>query len=194
MNRRERTLVMATMIAGLAAALVWGYARLVDAKDAAATSARNLAECERLAGRIESERGTPAPVATAAATARGAGGGVQPADVSRRIEAAAEVAELPEDSIERIEPGLPRRLGDGPFLERPTTVELRGVALDQLFTFLHALAAEEGAPLGLKTLRLAAPPGAAGPVDEWNVESTLTQTTYAPKDPAARRASAASSR
>lgn len=180
MNRRERTLVLATVIAGVLAGAAWGYARLAGAADAAASAARAFGDCERLARRIDAARGEGQPADVEASTR---GGGATSPDLSRRIEAAARAADLPKDRV--VEPGPPRRLGDGPFMEHPTGVQLRGVDLRQLFTFLHALASAD-ARVGIKNIRLTIAPGDAS-TDRWNVDGTLTQTIYSPKDPPAQR-------
>lgn len=168
MTARERKLVSAVAAAGLAGCLAWGGVRLVAARDAATSAARALADCQRLARRIEAARG-PA--------------GSSDAEVARTIESAAKAAELPDESVERIEPGSPKRLGDTPFVEQPTTVELRDVELRQLFRFLHALAAAEGpgAPgVGLKDIRLTAPASPTADRDVWSVQGTVTHRMYAP--------------
>jgi hypothetical protein len=77
------------------------------------------------------------------------------------------------------------RVAHGPLLERPTVVQLRGVTLRQLFTFLHATATGRSR-LGLKQIRLSAP-AAADTGDKWSVEATLAQLVRAPADDAAVR-------
>lgn len=168
MTARERKLVSAVAVAGVAGCLAWGGVRLVAARDAAASAARALADCERLARRIEA--------------ARGAGGSTD-SEVVRMIESASKTAQLPDESFERVESGFPKRLGDTPLVEQPTTVELRDVELRQLFRFLHALAAPEGpgAPgVGLKDIRLTAPAGPTADRDVWSVQGTVTHRMYAP--------------
>src|SRR5688500_2953764 len=103
MTVRERRLVSAVTVAGLAGCLAWGGVRLVAARDAAASAARALADCESLARRIETARG-PA--------------GSSDAEVARMIESAAKAAQLSDGSVEHIEPGSPKRIGDTPFVER----------------------------------------------------------------------------
>ena len=172
MTRRERTLVTATVAAALLGGTLWGYARLVAAREAAGVAARNLEECRRLAARIG-----PTPVEAAP---EGTADGKAEDDVIRRIESSARSADFPESSIERIEPAPPERVGDGPFLKRPTVVQLRGVTLRQLFTFLHAAGAGRSR-LGVDQIRLSAPASAAdGAGDTWSVDATLTQLVRAP--------------
>jgi hypothetical protein len=174
MNRRERTLVLATLAAGLLGGTLLGYARLVTARDAATLAAEDLAECRRLAARL----GPPIALAAAPSTAP-SDEDVVNEEVIRRIESSARSAELPADGIERIEPASPQRVGaDGAFVERPTVVEFGGVTLRQLFTFLHAANTGRG-NLGLKQIRLSAP-AEADTGDRWSVEATLTQLVRAP--------------
>jgi hypothetical protein len=183
MTRRERTLAVAAVAAGLAGCLAWGGVRVVTARDGAAASARALADSERLARQIEAARGPAAP------------GGAR--EVARRFGAAARAAGLAEGSVARVEPGTPARLGDTPFIEHPTAVELRDVSLQQLFALLHALAADDaagGPRVRLRDIRLTAPardvtaaPGDDGAADVWAVRGTLTYRAYVPpEDPDAR--------
>ena len=174
MTRRERTLLAVILAsAGVLGGIAWGGARLGSARRAAESAAATLAECERIARRIEAAR----------APAEASPGQAGTPQMARLIAAAEEAAELPEGTIARIEPGPPRRLGDGPFLEHSTRVELRGVDLRQLFTFLHALAAaaKEGRGVGLKDIRLTAAAPGDGPAEAWSVDGTLTHTSYEPK-------------
>lgn len=169
MTARERKLVSAVAVAGLAGCLAWGGVRLVAGRDAATSAARALADCQRLARRIEAARGP------AGSTDAGV----------RMIESAAKTAQLPDESVERIESGSPKRLGDTPFIEQPTAVELHDVELQQLFMFLHALAAVEGPGargVQLKEIQLTAPAGAAAGRDVWSVQAMLTHRTYSPVD------------
>jgi hypothetical protein len=191
---RQTRLGLATIAAGLVLALMWGYTRLSESRGAALEAAADLARCRQLAGRIEALRRRPA---VADAREREAN------DLARRIERAAEEAEFPDGSIERIEPEPARRVGESPYKEKPTHVRLRKVTLRELFTFLHALSSDGtddvevsddgGSPaapppapspgLRVRSIHLSAPPGEQAP-DGWTVEATLAHLVYDPKAPA----------
>jgi hypothetical protein len=178
MTPRERSLVRTAVAAALLGGVMWGYVRLTAARDAAAGAAASLAECRRLAAAVESRRGPGAVVVAGAEEPRAT-------ELIKRIESAAKAAGFPQDGIERIQPGSPRRLsGDDTLFEKPTDIQLRDVTLRQVFTFLHAVGGGGGAGkpgLQLKDVRLTAPsPGDTG--DRWSVEGTLTYLVRAPED------------
>ena len=162
MTGRERSLILAAVL-GLLGAILWGAIRLADARTAAASAAADLAECRRLAAQIEAQR---APGAAALAREP------QEAELIRRIESAARIAEFSQSSVERIVPGAAQRVGESDLTEKSTIVELKGVTLRQLFAFLHTLGTGRSS-LNLKQIRLSVPsPEDTG--DRWSVETTLT--------------------
>lgn len=165
MTRRERTLIFATVISALGAASLWGYAQLVDARDTAVAAAADRAECARLAPQILARRaGSAGPViATREPRAE---------EVIRRIESAAKTAAFPEASIERIAPQPLRQADDSPYQEASTTVDLAGVTLRQLFTFLHVVGTEKPG-LAMKNIHLSTSRN-DDTSDRWSVETTLT--------------------
>jgi hypothetical protein len=189
---RQDRLVLAAVAGGLLLAVLWCYSRLSASRDAAASAASDLADSRGLAERIEGLRRRPAFAGA---------GDPRAADVSRRIEQAAQAAGFADGSLERIAPEPPRRLergtGLGPvnhgldaratqYKEVPTRVTLRRVTMRQVFAFLHALGAEAPAPaappLGLKTIHLTAP-RADEASDDWGVEATLTHLVHDPTVP-----------
>ena len=174
-STRQNRLVLAATAAALVLAMLWGYRRLSDSRDAAIAAAAELAECQALSGRIESLRHRPAVADVREARAT---------DVSRRVEQAARDAEFAEGSLERIEPEPPRRVGDTAYKEVPTQLRLRRVTLRQVFAFLHAVGNDGpgGPPLRLKSVRLSAPRGEEA-TDLWAVEATLVYLVYDPKAP-----------
>jgi hypothetical protein len=184
--RRDR-LVLAVLVAGGLLALLWSGSRLSDSRRSAAGAAGDLGACRDLAMRVEALRRRPAVAE---------GHGLGESDLHRRIAAAAGVAELPAESLGRIESEPSRRVGETPYREDATRVYLHRVTLRQLFTFLHALAAGRagdpagtagaaaaapaGSGLRVKSIRLSAPRGEeAG--DRWAVETTLAYLVYDPR-------------
>jgi hypothetical protein len=175
LSTRQNRLVLVATAAGLVLAMLWGYRRMSDSRDAANTAAAELAECQALAGRIESLRSRPAVAGVREARST---------DVSRRVEQAARDAEFADGSLERIEPEPPRRVGDTEYKEVPTQLRLRRVTLRQVFAFLHAVGNDEagGPPLRVRSVRLSAPRGEEA-TDLWAVEATLVYLVYDPKAP-----------
>src|SRR5690349_11613987 len=105
-----------TVAVAILGAVLWCYMRLSDARASASAAAQDLADCQTLATRITALRRLPAVAGTAELGA---------SDLSRQIEQAAKRAEFPEDSIERIEPEPPRRVGETNYREVATQVRLR---------------------------------------------------------------------
>ena len=173
-STRQNRLVLAATAAGLVLAMLWGSRRQSDSRDAALAAAAELAQCQTLAGRIESLRRRPAVADVREARAT---------DVSRRVEQAAREAEFTDGSLERIEPEPPRRVGDTAYKEVPTQLRLRRVTLRQVFAFLHAVGNDAGGPpLRVRSVRLSAPRGEEA-TDLWAVEATLVYLVYDPKAP-----------
>jgi hypothetical protein len=164
MTPRERTLMFATLLAAALGAVLWSYIRLADARAAAQASADAVADCSRLASRIASQRGGGVPIPSSREP--------ESQELIKRIESGAKSAGFTEASIDSIEPGEAQPLEDAPYNQLPTTVQLRGVTLQQLFTFLHAVGTGKSG-LQLKHIRLStAEPNDPG--DRWSVETTLT--------------------
>lgn len=175
------------LIVMLLGAAAWSHGRYVQAKNAAQAATADLLESQALAQRVEklTER---APVALA--------GELQISALAGAIEQAASTAQLPIAGVLRINPQAPRRVGDTPYLQKPTDVSLRSVTLQQLIGFLHALSADRSnlwpTELSLSAPRaVAASPSARGPgagpaeqSDRWDADLTLSYLIYSP--PAAR--------
>ncbi len=169
-NTFKRPFMAGTIAVALLAAVVWSCLRLADARAAALAAGQDAGDCRALAARIDLLRRQPA---VAGAQELGA------SDLSRQIEQAARTAHFPEDSIERIEPESPRRVGETNYREVPTQVRLRRVSLQQVFTFLRCLSADspQSSGLHLRSIRLSAPRGEETS-DRWSAESTLTYMIY----------------
>jgi len=81
----------------------------------------------------------------------------------------------PKKSIKSIIPGLPKQLGDTPYYEKNTTLELTSVDLKQLVTFLHKVI-EQRPSLKLKSIRLVVE---ARLTDRWAATVTITAVARA---------------
>jgi hypothetical protein len=165
----KNRLMVGTIIIAVLLAMGWSYEQLTDSRAAEFSARQDLADCRQMVDQIQSLRQRPAVAGT---TALGA------ADLSRRIENAAGIANFADGCIVRIDPEPARRLGETNYLEMPTLLELRHVTLQQTFTFLHSLSGE----LAVHDIRLTAPRGEETG-DRWTVETTLTYTVYSPKVP-----------
>jgi hypothetical protein len=139
------------------------------ARDRSVHAIQDAALCQHLADRIIALQSKPA-IAGSAALAQD--------NLSRRIEAAVRGAGVAGEDLASIEPDPPVRAGDSPYLEKPTSVQLRNVSLQQLARLLCQLAAD-GSGLRIKSLRLTAPPEEQTG-NLWSVEFTLTYLIYSP--------------
>jgi hypothetical protein len=172
-ERVRRRLATSVILGALLLAVAWSWVTLSASRQTAMDAASDLSACREAASRIDQLRRRPAVAGSRE---------VQATELSRRIEESARAAGMPEGGLDQIEPEPLRRVGDTPYRQTPTRVRLRQVTLQQLFTFLHALAAEgpSGPGLRLQALRLSAPRGEeAG--DQWTAEATLTYLVYDPK-------------
>jgi hypothetical protein len=135
-----------------------------------------LAAANRLARSIESLRRSPEKLD---ANARSAD------SLAKLIESAAQQVGLGTDRIVHVAPSEPRRVGNTPYLEQVTAVELRDVSVKQLVDLTRSLG--EIAPrLTIPSISMRTPANeanSAGKAELWNVELTLTGHLYEPKMP-----------
>lgn len=103
--------------------------------------------------------------------------------LARIIETSAKKAGLSPELIVRIDPGDVRQLGDSPFFEQRTDVELREAPLQKVIEF--AIAVENaGTSMEVPNLSLRLPGGLEDTTltDElWNAQLLLTSRIYQPK-------------
>lgn len=166
------------LAAALVAALVLAALELSSSRASALAAVENLAECQELAGEIAKLRTRPSQITLQAQSGT---------ELARQIEAAAQGAQIPSNSLVRIDPQTARRVGDSPYKEQATNLELRGVTLKQLTQFLQKLSDNEG--LRARSLQLIGPrQETAAPTDAetWLVEVTLTSMIFAPKNTSPR--------
>jgi len=167
-SRRE-VVMLGVLTALLAVAALWAWGRCAAARADCGSAGTELAECRRLADRIEHLRHRPN---------RAGAETLQLSVLTRRIEQAAAAAGIASGRIERIWPDQPRRVGETVYREMPTRVVVKGIDTRQLATFLHALA---GTTPGLwtRSLRLRTPRGQEdGPT--WDVEAVVSYLIYDP--------------
>jgi hypothetical protein len=168
MTHRRGTILVGGVVAALAVAAVWSTHRMTEQRGIAHQTAQDLVQCQEHARAIESLRKKPT-VASAEAM------GVQ--ELGKRIESASRRAQLPAASLEGVFPQRERRVGNSPYLHKPTVLALRDVSLLQTATFLYYLT--DGSGLTVSELRLRSPHGEAAD-DRWDADATLTYLVYAP--------------
>ncbi|MFO8014764.1 MAG: hypothetical protein R6X20_15830 [Phycisphaerae bacterium] len=169
MKPHLRQLVLAgVMVVLLAGGAAKGLHYMMTQRGRARQAADALASCRDLARDIRALRDKPA-VASAEAM------GIQ--ELGRRIETACRQAGFEGAALEGVFPQSARRVGESPYLLKPTALALRGVTLPQLVTFLHHLT--NGSGLDVRDIRLQTPHGDAPP-SVWDAEATVTYLMYAP--------------
>lgn len=175
MSGQSRPAILVGLMLALLFAFAWQSTTWMLNQQSSARYAReDLLECERLASTIESLRTQPAVAAVEDMGAQ---------ELGQRIEAASRLAQVGPGAIERVSPQAGRRVGDSPYLAKPTQIVLRGVTLSQATTLLFHLTDNTG--LTVKDIRLRTPHGEAAN-QFWMAEATLTYLIYAPTTPARR--------
>jgi hypothetical protein len=165
---RRQAILAATMLLLLGLVAWWNVEWMLQQRQSARAGAQDLAECRRLAQEIKALRLKPAVAASQAL-------GIQ--ELGQRIQQAFEQAQLPPASLEGVYPQSLRRVGDSPYLHKPTALALRNASLAQFATFLHALTDNSG--MSVRDLRLREPRSdATGKV--WDAEATLVYLIYSP--------------
>lgn len=182
MKSRRGIEILTTM--ALLAGLAVSYARMAASRQAFTAISEELEFASEAAQQIEHLRAKPDQATLETHSERA---------LARAVERCASQAQIEQEQIARIEPQPPRRLGDTPYMEHATVVQLESVALNQLAALaatLRNLDASMG-QLHLTTLRIDAPYQHETISDKlkaetWNVEFTLTYFVYSPKSPTSR--------
>src|SRR5438093_9270184 len=105
-TRAQSRLFMGSVSMALVALALWSYARLNASRLAAQSAAENVQACRRLAQQIVILRDRPSLAATEARATT---------ELARRVEEAAQKAQLPPDRIVRIDPQASRRIGESTY-------------------------------------------------------------------------------
>ena len=173
----KRPVLTTSAFLALLLLVVWSAVQRQQAFRQAEDAWRRLQNCRQMARRIRELRKTPVQFAE---TQRSGDALLQ------RVEDAAREARIDAERIAAIAPAEPRRIGDTPYKEQETRVELFHVTLSRLVRFLLAVPTADPA-IHINTLLLRTPvqtgsPG--GPKAElWNAEVILTSRFYAPMVP-----------
>lgn len=169
MNPQKRQVILiSTMIILLLPASIWSYGWMIDQCQSARDAMDDLATCRDLSRSMESLKRSPKVAAIEAM-------GVE--ELGARIEAALKQAQAAGSSLTGVFPQASRRLGDSPYVHKPTVLSLRGISLGQLSAFLYHLT--EDSPLTVRDLRIRAPRDASAQ-NLWDAETTLTYLVYSP--------------
>ena len=135
-----------------------------------------LAAADRLANSIRALRRSPEKLEPNARSAD---------SLAKLVEGAAQQVGLGTDRIVHVAPSEPRRVGNTPYLEQMTAVELRNVTLKQMVDLTQAVS--RNAPrLMVSTISVRMPPAESNSANRnelWNAELTLTGHLYEPKMP-----------
>jgi hypothetical protein len=158
----------------LLAADSWSVWQWTSSQQQLDADQQQLAAAKRLVTSIEALRRSPEKLE---ATARSAD------SLAKLIESAAQQVGLGTDRIVHVAPSEPRRIGNTPYLEQSTAVELRDVSLKQLVDLSQSL--RQVAPrLTIPSVSIRMPPSESNTIrreELWNVELTLTGHLYEPK-------------
>ena len=152
--------------------LTWAAFRLMNRRVAAHEAVAELAECKRIAMDIEAARTSPKTALLEKQSDQ---------QISSSIQLAAQVAEIPDKDILRINPLQGRRLAKSAHIEQPIDIEIRQVTFGQLSRFLAELSAAE---CGLKpaSLHLTAPRTTPdeGSTELWGCDLVLSYRVFSP--------------
>ena len=168
--KNKPLILYSTLVGALILLVIWNYLGLAQSQAAAVGAAKDLADCRRLASRIQALSRQPARAGTQE---------VQLKELISRIETAAKNAQISPDSLIRIWPEPAQRIGDTPYQQKPTQILLRQVTLKHIIKFLHTLTSGD---LGLyaDAIRLTSP-RSEETGKTWTAEVTLTYHIYAPR-------------
>ncbi len=172
-SARRQLVLWGILMTLLVCADLWAWGMLASSRSSAQRAQSDSLRCRQLAGQIMQRRSRPNVAAMEELAS---------SELASRVERAAATAQVPAAGIVRISPEPTRRLGDSPYLESPTQLQLRQVTLKQLTVLLQELLKDSSA-LELRSLRLSAPrEQETGP--QWNVEAMICHLVYSPRNPA----------
>lgn len=165
------------LLLAAAVAAGWSLHRLHQKRGAALAAVADRAECLQLCAQIRRLRERPSMAGAAE---------MQLNELAALIERAADAAGLPRRQLTRIWPQPARRIGDGPYREKPTQILLRDATLEQAVRFMHEIETSNRV-LNVSAVRLSVPRDEARR-GAWSVELTLSYLIYAPVAGGHRRA------
>lgn len=147
----------------------WAWMAFSDARDASIRASENTFKCEDFIQSIHTLQARPSLAQTET---------IQSAELVRHIEQAVAKVQLPPQALIRVTPDTAQRIGDTPYMEKRTEVQLKDISLSQLVFFLHSLTQESG--LRSTAIRISAPRNADSQ-NKWIADLTLSYWIYSPK-------------
>lgn len=157
---------------GLVVLLIVSTVHLLHQRNAAVAAAFNYEKCKQLAARIEDLQAVPAHSSLHRRSSQ---------DLALKVEQAARIAEIGQNTIVRINPQASHRVGKSSYLQQPTSIEIRQVSTEQLAKFLQELSSADSG-LQPTSLRLTAPRILSDQQREtWTVEVVLTHVFFSPE-------------
>ena len=159
-------IILYTALIGTA---LWAYSTWAGSLTEINDAQNALQECRQLASQIVKLRGKPLRAASEAHSAT---------ELARVIEKSTQSAQLPATNLVQIDPQAAHRVGNSPYSEQATHLEIRDVTLRQLIAFLRAIV-EDQSGCEIAELRLRAPRDEPASTPEtWQAEITLTSLIF----------------
>jgi len=172
---RRKGILIGVMVAMFTIAALWNANWMFRQRALAQRASVDLAESQQLAAAIASLREQPAVASDEVMGVQALGTKIVAASQRARLN----IGEDDQAVSEFIYPQPPRRMGDSPYMIKPTALTLREISLEQLVTFLYHLTDEAG--LSVRDLRLRTPHSATSE-HLWDAEATLTYLIYTPPE------------
>ena len=165
-SNRNRVMLSVIFIV-LTIAAIWNTSLMYSEKSHARIARQDLNSSNELASDIIALKNQPTLVFAQA---------MEVQELGERLDAALKLAEAT-NTLGSVTPRSPRRVGESPYIHKPTELRLNGLSLNQLVTFLHHLTSDSS--LTVSDLRLVQPTQPA-PRFVWNAEATVSYLIYSP--------------
>ncbi|MEM8670549.1 MAG: hypothetical protein AAGG48_23690 [Planctomycetota bacterium] len=171
-NVRQSTVLFSIVLTALCVVAVGLHFAAARAETREGLQQDDLVDCRRMAMEINRLR---AGKQRALLKTKPAG------ELNRKISSWAKQSGIPADSLVRIDPRPPNRVGDTVYLEQVTELEILGSQLPKLVELSQiAEQAEDGLKVSSMRLSLPRSDPSEQDVEIWNVELTLTYLIYSP--------------
>jgi hypothetical protein len=168
-SQAKRPLLLTVLLlAILLLANGWSFSWMLRQRSAADAAAVDAAACQGLERLIADMRRQSTLVSAQS---------IESQELGERIDAAAKQSDLNLNLLQGVFPEPAVRVGNLPYVEKPTTLTFRKVEARTLATFLFHLTNSSG--LTLRHLHLRTPHGNTGST-LWDVDATITCLVYAP--------------
>lgn len=156
------------MFLGMSAICFWSWQQMLEQRRIAQLTANDQLECQALCDQITRLR-------TATQNRRP---DEEMNTLVEQIQQAAGQAAMPMSHVQRIRPSTERRIGQSPYVEKPTQLSLSNIKLPLAVAFLHHLATRQP-DLQIQSLRITEDRRNASS-DQWQIEVGLASVIYSP--------------